>query len=328
MSEQEKYLYILDLKKYTEEDFPRLCAVHDAWSEADYKSFNYGLKILSAWRMAHDFLPAAYRYEIPKRIKILGELLNRVRSKTELRGFVMNPAKFDKDYVAFLPTAKIVDENGETKPKAIFEMPEVSGRRPEHLSQYIHKLSPALQKDAKELENLYMSLASHKERAIILSNNPNAKKEDIAHEAKETVRVESVILNFWERVDLEWEKLTGKTIDESEIKQLESEAARLNRVTVKSAGEYTKEEIDLMEDEEMRENCKKARIEANKKYLRRSDVQMTEERKEQTILRVKELLAWDIEISNRAKELLTKHKIDVPGLEIVSESEKANMDEL
>ena len=200
-------------------------------------------------------------------------------------------------------------------------MPEVSGRRPEHLSQYIHKLSPELQKQAKELESLYMAMASHKEQALLLANDSRATKADIEHEAKATIKAEAKILNFWEQVDLEWEKITGKEIDEEEMERLKAESDRLNRQVVKSAGEYTKAEIDAMDDEEMQENCKKARIEANKKYLRRSDVQMTDERREQTALRAKELMDWGIELSARAKETIEQNGIEVPGLSIEENNE-------
>lgn len=321
MSEKEKSEYVLNLKKFAEEDFPRLCAVQDAWSEADYKSFNTGLQLISAYRNLHDFISVAYRYEAQKRLRKLGELLARVRAKTELRNRTMNPSVLEKEYVAFLPTAKNIDENGESKPKEPFAIPEVSGRRPEHLSQYIHKLSPELQKQAKELESLYMAMASHKEQALLLANDSRATKADIEHEAKATIKAEAKILNFWEQVDLEWEKITGKEIDEEEMERLKAESERLNRQVVKSAGEYTKEEIDAMDDEEMQENCKKARIEANKKYLRRSDVQMTDERREQTALRAQELLAWGIELSARAKETIEQNGIEVPGLSIEENNE-------
>lgn len=320
MSEKEKDAYHLRLTKYTDETYPRLCAKADAWAEADVKDFNEGLELVSTFRFTHPFLSSAYRYDAIKQLKKLGELLLRVRAKTELARMSTNPENSDKHYLAILPTSKKVDENGNEVPKKPFEMPVVDGRRPEHLSQYIHQLSPQLQKESKELENLYLQLASHKERALLLTNDSRATKEDIKHEAKETVRIESIILNFWERVDLEWQRVTGKTIDESDMLALEGEAARLNRQAVKSAGEYTKAEIDAMDDAEMQENCKHARIEANKKYLRRSDVQMSDERKEQMQLRASELVAWGIDLSAKIKELIEKHSIEVEGYEPQAEA--------
>ena len=320
MSTKEKEEYYLRMIKWTDESYPRLCAIADAWTESDVKDFNEGLELVSAFHFAHPFISAAYRYDATKRVKKLGEVLLRVRAKTELAGRATNPEKMDKRYLAVLPTSSKIDENGNEVPKKPFEMPVVDGRRPEHLSQYIHQLPPQLQKESKELENLYLQLASHKERALLLTNDSRATKEDIKHEAKETVRIESIILNFWERVDLEWQRVTGKTIDESDMLALEGEAARLNRQAVKSAGEYTKAEIDAMDDEEMQENCKHARIEANKKYLRRSDVQMSDERKEQMQLRASELVAWGIDLSAKIKELIEKHSIEVEGYEPQTEA--------
>ena len=94
---------------------------------------------------------------------------------------------------------------------------------------------------------------------------------------------------------------------------LQGEAARLNRQVVKSAGEYTKEEIDAMDDEEMQDNCRRARIEANKKYVRRTDVQMSDERREQITLRIAELVAWGQSVPAAAKELCEKHGIVIAG---------------
>ena len=313
MSEKEKDAYHLRLTKYTDETYPRLCAKADAWAEADVKDFNEGLELVSTFRFTHPFLSSAYRYDAVKRLKKLGELLLRVRAKTELARMSTNPENSDKHYLAILPTSKKIDENGNEVPKKPFEMPAVDGRRPEHLSQYIHQLSPELQKESKNLENWYLQLASHKERALLLTNDSRATKEDIAHEAKETVRIESIILNFWERVDLDWQRATGKTIDESDMLALQGEAARLNRQVVKSAGEYTKEEIDAMDDEEMQDNCRRARIEANKKYVRRTDVQMSDERREQITLRIAELVAWGQSVPAAAKELCEKHGIVIEG---------------
>lgn len=310
MSKTEQEEYDIRLIRWTEEAMPRLFAIADAWMDADVKDFDEGCIIASAFSKYHAFIPVAMRYEIAVRKKKLGDILCQIRERTELKKMATRPAVSDKRYLAILPSKKI-DENGKTVEKKPFEMPEVSGRRPEHLSQYVHQLSPSLQKDAKNLESLYLQLASHKERALLLSENPNATKADIEAEVKKTLAAEAKILNFWEQVDLEWEKITGKEIDEEEMERLKAESERLNRQVVKSAGEYTKAEIDAMDDEEMQENCKKARIEANKKYLRRSDVQMTDERREQTALRAKELLAWGIELSARAKETIEQNGIEI-----------------
>lgn len=319
MSQKEKDEYNLLVIRWTEENMPRLFAIADAWTEADVKDFDEGCIIASAFSKSHGFITSAMRYEVARRKKILGDFLCQVRNKTDLAKRTTRPPVGDKRYLAIVPSKK-VDENGNEVPKKPFEMPVVDGRRPEHLSQYIHQLSPQLQKESKELENLYLQLASHKERALLLTNDSRATKEDIKHEAKETVRIESIILNFWERVDLEWQRVTGKTIDESDMLALEGEAARLNRQAVKSAGEYTKAEIDAMDDAEMQENCKHARIEANKKYLRRSDVQMSDERKEQMQLRASELVAWGIDLSTKIKELIEKHSIEVEGYEPQAEA--------
>ena len=101
--------------------------------------------------------------------------------------------------------------------------------------------------------------------------------------------------------------------NEDIAEELKAESEKLNRVEVKSPGAYTKEEIDAMDDEEMKQNCRTARIEANKKYVRRDDVQMTDERKMEMMLRIAELVAWGETPSTKAEEVCAKYNIVVPG---------------
>ncbi len=312
MNNKEKEEYNIRLIKWTDESMPRLFAIADAWTEADVKDFDEGCIIASAFSKTHGFISMQHRYEAAKKKKILGDFLVQLRKKTGLDKMTTRPPVGEKRFIAVLPSKKI-DEDGNVVEKKPFEMPAVEGRRPDHLDQYIHQLSPELQRRSRNLENWYLQLASHKERALLLTNDSRATKADIEAEVKKTLKAEAIILNFWEQVDLEWQKVTGKSIDESDLLALRSEAERLGRQAVKSAGEYTKQEIGAMDDEEMQENCRRARIEANKKYLRRKDVQMSDERREQIKLRIAELMAWEQAVPDSARELCEKNGIVVPG---------------
>ena len=141
----------------------------------------------------------------------------------------------------------------------------------------------------------------------------------VSRAAKNTVKYESMILNFWQRVDLEYAKAVKGKEEAELMAELAREAEMLAKPEVKSAGEYTKAEIDAMEDEEMAENCKKARIEANKKYLRRDDTQMNDERKAQMQLRASELLEWGLQLSMKAIALFGKYGVDIPQVEAKQE---------
>jgi hypothetical protein len=83
--------------------------------------------------------------------------------------------------------------------------------------------------------------------------------------------------------------------------------------TFKRAGEYTKAEIDAMAPGKMKDDITAARIDADKRYLRR-DVKVTDEYKQQLELRIKELVEWGVEIGDRGKMKLTEAGIIVPGV--------------
>ena len=212
-----------------------------------------------------------------------------------------------------------MNEEGAEVPRKPCEMPEVSDRRPEHISQYIHLLPENLRNEAKDIAGLYDQLAHWRSRAEYLALDPRADRYMVSRAAKNTVKYESMILNFWQRVDLEYAKAVKGKEEAELMAELAREAEQLAKPEVKSAGEYTKTEIDAMEDEEMAENCKKARIEANKKYLRRDDTQMNDERKAQMQLRASELLEWGLQLSMKAIALFEKYGVDIPQVEAKQE---------
>lgn len=317
MDEKEKLEYLANVEKWTEETYPRLAALDDSWKEADMKDYFSGLELVSALQKAQGFLASHMRYDAKKRLEVLNRLLIEVRTKAGMKR-ISHQVK----HTALVPGPVKVNEEGVEVPRKPFEMPEVSDRRPEHISQYIHLLPENLRNEAKDIAGLYDQLAHWRSRAEYLALDPRADRHMVSRAAKNTVKYESMILNFWQRVDLEYAKAKKGKEDAELMAQLAREAEQLAKPEVKSAGEYTKAEIDAMEDEEMAENCKKARIEANKKYLRRDDTQMNDERKAQMQLRAKELMEWGLQLSMKAIALFEKYGVDIPQLE-AKEEEKS-----
>lgn len=310
MDEKEKLEYLANVEKWTEETYPRLAALDDSWKEADMKDYFSGLELVSALQKAQGFLASHMRYDAKKRLEVLNRLLIEVRTKAGMKR-ISHQVK----HTALVPGPAKVNEEGVEVPRKPFEMPEVSDRRPEHISQYIHLLPENLRNEAKDIAGLYDQLAHWRSRAEYLALDPRADRYMVSRAAKNTVKYESMILNFWQRVDLEYAKAVKGKEEAELMAELAREAEQLAKPEVKSAGEYTKAEIDAMEDEEMAENCKKARIEANKKYLRRDDTQMNEERKAQMQLRAKELLEWGLQLSMKAIALFEKYGVDIPQVE-------------
>lgn len=314
MDEKEKLEYLANVEKWTEETYPRLAALDDSWKEADMKDYFSGLELVSALQKAQGFLASHMRYDAKKRLEVLNRLLIEVRTKAGMKR-ISHQVK----HTALVPGPAKVNEEGVEVPRKPFEMPEVSDRRPEHISQYIHLLPENLRNEAKDIAGLYDQLAHWRSRAEYLALDPRADRYMVSRAAKNTVKYESMILNFWQRVDLEYAKAKKGKEDAELMAELAREAEMLAKPEVKSAGEYTKAEIDAMEDEEMAENCKKARIEANKKYLRRDDTQMNDERKVQMQLRASELLEWGLQLSMKAIALFEKYGVDIPQVEVKEE---------
>lgn len=315
MNDEEKLEYLANVEKWTEETYPRLAALDDSWKEADVKDFDEGMKLATALQKAQGFISSHMRYDAKKRIEVLSKLLNEVRIKSGLARVGTRPIGDTRRFTAVVPGPVKVNEEGVEVPRKPFEMPEVSDRRPEHISQYIHLLPEDLRNEAKGIPDLYDQLAHWRSRAEYLAMDPRADRYMVSRAAKNTVKYETRILNIWERVDLAWEKANKGKNDAELAAKLAKEAELLAKPEVKSAGEYTREEIEEMEDEEMKENCKRARIEANKKYLRRDDTQMTDERKAQLELRAKELVEWGLQLSVKAMGILEKYGIAIPVAE-------------
>lgn len=326
MNEKEKESYIGRVDKWTEETYPRLAASVDSWTETDVKDYDEGLLLCSALQKARSFVTNEQRYDIQKRLKYVRGFLMEVREKSGLSKVSTRPANDKKHYRAVVQSTGKPKEDGTLKKPAPFAMPEVDNRRPEHLSQYFHLLPGELQNRAKNLDSMYLALAEYRGRAERLAENPQATKEQISEFAKKAAKQEDEINDLWEAIDKAYARATGQVGDDGE-----EDGSQEGRVQMKTNGEYTKQEIDNMEDSEMKGILRKSRIDANKKYVKRTDVAMSPERIEQIKLRISELLAWNEYIPQKAKEICKEAGIVVPGFnddEQEPTSEEAETEEI
>lgn len=311
MNENEQLDYLSRVERWTEETYPRLAALTDAWTDTDIKDYDDGLRLATALQKAQGFIATHQRYDAKRRLEVLNKLLREVRLKSDLGKTPWRLSTDTRRYMAVVPAPAKVDEDGKPVAKPQAKAEEVAGRRPDQLKEYIHLLPKELQDEAKGVDDMYLRLAMLRNQLELLAANPNANQSMTSLAAKKVVAQEKKILNLWQRVDLAYNKATGHQIDEDELKKLGKEAADMEK---KPTSEYTFADIEAMPDGDEKETLKRARIEADKKYLRRSDSQMTDERKAQIAQRVTELLAWGQSISERAREVCAKHGIDVPGL--------------
>ena len=311
MASAEQKDYIERVEKWNDETFPQLMAQVTSWMNVPVKEFNEGLKLVSAINRARPFVVAHRSY---KSVEVVSNkmhaLLNEVREKSGLKQLRTIPVNDTRKWFAATEVKSAPDENGVVTVKK-YEEPEVDGRRPQHVSEYVHLLPKSLQQEAMNLKQMHMELSMYRGEAEELSKQPGATKEQVAEKAKAAVELEQRIRTLYATIDAAYKQAKGQELSPEEADLL---APAEEPVLFKRAGEYTKEEIDAMPEGQKKDECIAARQEADKKYLRRAPKNITEEYKEQLSLRVKELLDWGLEISETARLRMDEAGVIVEGV--------------
>ena len=293
MNDEEKKDYLKRVEVWNEETFPHLITLADCWEKVPVKDFDEGLRLASALSKARSFIPVVYRYEAERALRKLRAYLEEIRNKTALK-HINARSQYDKTrYRAVVPAHVAQDaetEQGrETRGAQPFILPEVDGRRPEHLAQYFDQLPKELQLRSEELKNGYLALADYRGRIEILAEKGEEFKDDVAILAQKAVKEEMDIRAFWHDVDTFLN--TGKMTPTQEVVD-----------DMRRPGDYTKEEIDAMTDLVLQEKCKKARVECDKKYIRRKGTKITDEYRKQLVIRITELMDWNETIPEKGFE--------------------------
>lgn len=311
MSTAEQKDYFERVEKWNDETFPQLIAQATSWMNVPVKEFNEGMKLVSAIKRARPFVVAHRSYKgVDIVLNKMRSLLVEVQEKSGRSRLRSIPAGDKRKWLAATEVVSAPDEDGTVVVKT-YEEPEVDGRRPQHVSEYIHLLPKSLQQEAAGLKQMHMELSMYRGEAEELSKDPNAVKEQVAEKARKAVEVEQKIRLLYASLDAAYKKATGQKLDENEQALLAEEEEQ--PVMYKRAGEYTKAEIDAIAPGRMKDDLTSARIDADKRYLRR-DRPVTEEYKQQLELRVNELLEWGVEIGEKGKQKLTEAGIVVPGV--------------
>ena len=311
MTSAEQKDYIERVEKWNDETFPQLMAQVTSWMNVPVKEFNEGLKLVSAINRARPFVIAHRSYKsVEVVLNKMHALLNEVREKSGLKQLRTIPVNDKRKWFAATEVKSAPDENGVVTVKK-YEEPEVDGRRPQHVSEYVHLLPKSLQQEAMNLKQMHMELAMYRGEAEELSKDAHATKEQIAEKARKAVDTEQRIRLLYATLDAAYKKATNQKLNEDEEALLMQEEEQ--PATFKRAGEYTKAEIDAMAPGKTKDDITAARIDADKRYLRR-DVKVTDEYKQQLELRTKELVEWGVEIGDKGKMKLTEAGIIVPGV--------------
>ena len=324
MSSVEQKDYFERIDKWNEETFPQLLAQVTSWMNVPVKEFNEGLKLVSAIKRARPFVIAHRSYKkVDVVLNKMRSLLVEIQEKSGRSKLRTISSDDKRKWFAVTEVRSAPDENGVVTVRK-YEEPEVDGRRPQHVSEYIHLLPKELQSKAANLKQMHMELAMYRGEAEELSKDAHATKEQVAEKARKAVDTEQCIRLLYATLDAAYKKATGKKMTEDEQALLMEEE---QPVSFKRAGEYTKEEIDAMAPGKMKDELVSARIDADKRYLRR-DVKVTDEYKKQLEIRTKELLEWGVEIGDKGKQKLAEAGVIVKGVnDDMAEEEVASVSE-
>lgn len=311
MSSSEKASYIERVEKWNEETFPQLLAAATSWMNVPVKEFDEGLRLVSAIKRARPFVLAHRSYrQVDVVLNKMRSLLTEVQEKSGRSKLRTIPSNDKRRWIAATDVVSDPDEDGVVTVKS-YEEPEVDGRRPQHVSEYIGLLPKELQDEARNLKQMHMELAMYRGEAEELSKQPGVAKEQVAEKAKAAVEMEQRIRTLYATLDAAYKQAKGQTLDDDEKELL---APAPEPVLFKRAGEYTKAEIDAMPEGRKKDECIAARQEADKKYLRRGSRNITEEYRNQLVLRATELKEWGIEVADKGLQNLQAAGVIVAGI--------------
>lgn len=309
MTEEEKMLLIDRADKWLEA-YPALRASVTSWQDAPVKDFDEGLLLCSCLRRAKSFVDSAYKFNAQKCLDMIQITIKEIVSIVKPGGPRTESEKRTQKIKAFIPKAPLPDEDGNVtriteaerkrqQQQAMDEEQAMDKWRPQNLESYIHLLPKDLQNECRKVQDkYYMPLREFRSRLESLAENPDATDAQRKEMAERLVDAEEKLAAFWEKVDVSYRKATGQQLPEEPVAQ-------------KRFREFTKEDIDRMEDGEQKEKVKALRIEANKKYLRRPDLPDNEDTRQQMSLRADELQQWGVELTARQLKSMKKFGVAV-----------------
>lgn len=322
MTTEEK-MKLIDRAEDWLEGYPALRASVTSWQDAPVKDFDEGLILCSCLRQAKSFVSNAYGFNAQRCLDMIQDTIKEIVRIARPAGPRTESEKKTKKIKAFIPKPALPDENGkvnniteeerkELQQKAMEEEAAMDKWRPQNLAAYKHLLPKTMQNECDKVQQkYYMPMREYRARLESLVENPDATDEQRKEMAARLVEAEEKLANFWEGVDNEYRKVTGQTIPEApEAKE-------------KRFCEFTKEDIDKMEEGEQKEKVKASRMEANKKYLRRADLPDNEDTRQQMSVRADELMQWGVDLTPRQLKNMKKF-----GVTIVSVPSKVQQQSL
>lgn len=307
MTPNEQTAYMEKIDKFAEETLPRLITKTEAWLEQDLKEYYAGVELLNAWRKYTTKVQQLRSWNPRTYITTLQRYIEQVRQSSELGKLRTISANDTRKFYANVPHEQGPDQygiSGSYTPSGNVEQTwhTVDGRLPKDLSAYKHLLSPRTRQETEKFRDLYSKLTFNSEMAKTLAQK-EAPKNEIAPYAQRAVEAENAIADIWEKVDIERAEIEKKlNIDKDSDTPETSQGTDPIIVPGKPKGSYTKDEIERMTDKVFATECRIARVDANQKYISRTDTKNTAKNIRQKKLRIQELEDWGIEVDEKYKE--------------------------
>lgn len=344
MDEDGMSSYLSSFQSWLTDKMP-LIQFKSAWTEDDCAIFDEGLILLSAFLRARDFCTGAYRFStVEKRVKNYFYYAQSIKTFLQGQNIIARNADdrsapapaantdasvIGASFVAPRQTSKI---GRPTKPRNIPEIPSAGAKdvllrsqdsddplrqtlstRPRHLHDYIHLLPEDLQKESLKISDLYDTLADESHKLEALVYDPKSTQKDRAYHRALLANTRNKLNNLWARIDVAYAEATGSTVSEEYKDYLSQQSAKANsELREKELCEYTKFDIDNMPEGEQRDLAKAARIERNKKFLRKTDRQPSDQHRQNLIDAATELHAWGIAITDSQVECCRSYGYEVP----------------
>lgn len=322
MTTEEKML-LIDRADAWLEAYPSLRASVTSWQDAPVKDFDEGLLLCSCLRRAKSFVENAYGFNAVKCLDMIQLTIKEIVAIAQPAGPRTESEKKNNPIKAFIPKKPMPDEDGnvrritetqrkELQDKAMNEEAAMDHHRPQNLEAYKHLLPKDMQAECNRVQQkYYMPMREYRSRLESLAENPDATDSQRREMAEKLVQTEEKLAAFWQSVDAEYLKATGKQVPEDYPEK------------EKRFTEYAKEDIDRMPDGPLKDKVKASRIESNKKYLRRSDLTDNEDTRSQMAIRADELTQWGVKLT--ARQLGNMKKFGVAVVSVTEEVQQQTL---
>ncbi len=137
MTQTELDQYWTQLQRWTNETYPRLCAIADAWTECDIKDYKEGIRLCSALRSAREFCTQPMSADALKRLQRVRYYINEIDKfckRNKLEPHVISAVTEKKPAIGIIPALPTTNEFGDIIPAP--KAPRITAEQIEEVKGY------------------------------------------------------------------------------------------------------------------------------------------------------------------------------------------------